>query len=64
MVAGLSFAEQVKIVIPSVFFEKIAVLNNYGYEGLNHIFDSINRGDGFFNIVTAKPPHSLLRQVA
>lgn len=51
MVADLSLTEQANSVIPSIFFEKITVLNNYNYGGSSHIFDSIGRCDGFFNIV-------------
>lgn len=41
--------------MPSIFFEMIVVLNNFGYKGLNQIFELIDQCDGFFKIIFVKP---------
>lgn len=64
MAADLSITEQVERIMPSIYSEKIAVLNNFGYEGLQHMMESIGRCDCFFNIVSVRLNHLLSRHVA
>lgn len=63
MAIDLSFTEQVEMIMLAIFSEKIVVLENFGYEGLNPMFEPICQCDGFFNIILAKPVHFMPRHV-
>lgn len=47
MAAELTFTQQVEEIMPKNFSEKVGVLDNYGYAGLNPMFESIAQCNGW-----------------
>lgn len=59
-----SFEQQVAAVMPKIFSEKIDVLDNYNYEGISPMFESISNYNEFFNIIFARPSCFLKKYAA